>query len=110
MTPEETKIVAIVESMLIWDELSRTGGNNKLGVVRKLYKERKISSNQYNLMCPLCNEYWDPSACHDCPWPGVGHTRCERGLYGIWAYLARNNEDRMKYAKRIFEMLSEVEI
>jgi len=74
---EGAKIFAITEAMILWDELARTGSASKPATIRELHQKGKLLFDHYKNCCPLCESFRN-DGCKNCPWPGLGQTRCER--------------------------------
>lgn len=71
------KIIALNESILIWDRMYNKYHSDKFNAIEELYNESKISKDDYVFGCPLCEKYW-ANFCEECPWPGDKRlsTRC----------------------------------
>jgi hypothetical protein len=117
MNEEAEKIIAVTESLLIWD-LVATEGIEKPEAIDKLFAERKISEDWYHYSCPLCDLYfWGPfgDACDRCPWPGDKYIEkrcCDDAYWGYERYMAEKqrynkiNRQKLKaLGKKVFKRL-----
>lgn len=127
MKLENLKILAMVDSLLLWDRLAETGMDvdAKYIAISDLYDEGVMSDCDYKNDCPFCEylkETEELHFCANCLWPanapyaGPGDTymRCIGNssydtVYDKW----RKEDDpnkRGKLAKRIFNMLYTLEM
>lgn len=105
MTQEETRILAMVECMLVWDRLAESGQYSKSGAIKVLRKNGNLLHDMYVNACPFC-DYFDD--CSICLWPGRGETRCVAdGLYIRWCFSLTRSE-RRKAARKILNMLKNI--
>ena len=86
MTLDERKILAVTESMLVWDRIASIGGT-KCEAIDALAESGLLGFHVYDYNCPLCEEFrynedsevdwWEgEDQCTNCPWPGEGKCRC----------------------------------
>lgn len=85
MTQEETKILAMVECLLVWDWLSERNfkpaaswvplEGYKWQAISALYAEEKLHKGRYYNACPFCDAF--NMACARCLWRTTGlHMHC----------------------------------
>ena len=69
MDKSTEKIIALNESILIWDKIYSKYPYDKFSAIAELYNEGKISKDDYKYGWPLCEKFLK-SYCEECPWPG----------------------------------------
>lgn len=111
------KIISLNESILIWDRIYNKYPYDKFSAIEELYKEGKISKDNYNYGCPLCEKYLE-SFCEKCPWPGDSNfqRRCTMydSPYYYWENAVYNGnisfEEAKNLAKDVLDLLMSIKI
>ena len=72
---EATKILALTESLLIWDYIAEHGCR-KYTAIEHLYAAGAIWKADYLGGCPFCDCFARYGGCGVCLWPGISSGRC----------------------------------
>ena len=106
MTRDEKLILAMTESLILWDRLAETG-ETKHETIAALHREGVLYKTDYCGGCPLC----DGLKCVLCPWPIYAddkHCLSNESPFYYWR-LAKHPDDRKAAAKKVLDLLLSVE-
>ena len=114
ITLDERKILAVTESMLVWDRIFTDGGL-KGDAIYTLLQYGLLHKNSYDFNCPLCGEFRftkdeddneEEEQCLLCPWPGTGISRCcdEGSPFREWDN-ADSDQEAKAAAGKVFNLL-----
>jgi len=121
MTKEERKIFAVVESMIVWDYMARTGEELKAIAIPILYNKGLLYKKKYKMSCTLCEYYfkWVNKkkgfySCDNCIWPNSNNKKrsfCsdKKGLFIKWGR-SKTKKEAKKSARDIFNMFKGMEV
>ena len=99
------KILAHLESLLIWDRISKTGAKEKANAIIYLYERNLISKYKYIHHCPLCDVC--NVLCWRCMWPGH-KCNIKSSPYYKWKN-AKNKNERKRYAREMIRFLMTID-
>ncbi len=107
MTKDEKQILAMTETLILWDYLAETGERFKFEATEYLHSKNVLEKASYNGGCPLC----DRLQCKACVWPHYAdENRClsEESPYFEWT-CSPTIEDRKSAAKKVLNLLLSIE-
>lgn len=122
----ELQTIARTECLLLWDRMITDKCFNKNKIIKTLHSEGKLTYDDYEFYCPFChylrfttkNKF--KHECENCLWPYDKKLDIEPQMRCLNSHSPFNkfcdaiemndNENALKYAKQVFELLENTEI
>ena len=105
--------LAIHESILLWEELARTGSVLKNTAIKNLYLSGALTKDHYYSGCPLCDNVYNGLGvdCKQCPWlqkdSDPWYVRCvmKGSPYVLWEDTIADTETMKALAQDVLDLI-----